>query len=1097
MGYRIGIDVGDRSIGLAAVEYDTNGTPTRILAAVSHIHDGGLDPDTAKSPLSRIHTSGVARRTRRLLRNRRKRLARLDNILREEGLPVHEHELPQTHDAWHYRNTLSRNYEPNTEERLKGVSMAVRHIARHRGWRNPWWSWTTLRDAPAPSDNFTQTRDAAIERFGPAMATCRTMGQMVMAIASSGAPIRPTKKATTNNTPPLMARRIDQVDSLHELRLILTTQQFTPQQIERICAATFWQEKPHIPADRIGTCPILGKNEPRATRASLEHQEYRIRSSVANLRIRKGNTPLTSEQHDLVVNYLLNWREDDRPRWSDVAELLGLNTRELAIPTVDDMGGTGAVCDRTSQAVEQHFKKKTPVRLWWDKADHAARAEFVELITDITGNDTEPTADGLTELLTDESNLETIEKFATKESGRSAYSRKALEELNKQMREHRCDAHEARKRAFGLTDDWQPPKAGFDEPVDHPAVDRINTILRRFLTTAITKWGQPDQVMVEHVRAAFMGPTARAELINDINRNTKRRDNKKAELTNQGFQKPSNADIRKLDSLTLQQGMCLYCGTALTLATTELDHIVPRANGGGNTRDNLVAVCRPCNQEKNRLPFAVWANNTSRPGVSLDAARERVKAFKSDDIRGRALYRLKADVTRRLNLETDDSGDMDRSIESTAYAAREMRRRIEATLGIDRTSITDPDQPRVHVFAGIVTAEARKAGEIDGLLKLRNMSKSKRFDRRHHAVDALILTTLQPGIARTLKNRAELKTDAEYTGDDTNWRNYAGRTAPETQKFTTWKTQASTLATLITEAISRDTIAVTRPLRLTPRIGAIHKDTIEKLVLKPLAEAFTSDEIERVVEPHLYTQLADLTSGTNTLPADPHRTHHLNLPDNYTVKLFPTNAAYIPVRGGAAKIGDTIKHARIYAWRTKTGFNYGMIRVYGAEYNKIGFLKPGVNILTEPLPAHSQSLRHANPALIKRIESGEAKQIGWITIDDEIELNPDEFITGTEKLPRFLQESPERRWTITGFFTPGQVSIAPSYLAFEGADDTTPEIIAQTLKDNRIAMTLNVLFQDPTLTIIRRTALGTVRWNNNGLPASWKPSQAAERLFNT
>ena len=31
MGYRIGIDVGDRSVGLAAVEYDADGQALRVL----------------------------------------------------------------------------------------------------------------------------------------------------------------------------------------------------------------------------------------------------------------------------------------------------------------------------------------------------------------------------------------------------------------------------------------------------------------------------------------------------------------------------------------------------------------------------------------------------------------------------------------------------------------------------------------------------------------------------------------------------------------------------------------------------------------------------------------------------------------------------------------------------------------------------------------------------------------------------------------------------------------------------------------------------------------------------------------------------------
>lgn len=1094
MGYRIGVDVGDMSVGLAAVEYDNYGTPTQILAAVSHIHDGGLDPDTAKSPLSRTNTSGVARRARRLLRNRRKRLTRLDELLRTENIPVSEIELPQTHDAWHYRNVLSRNYEPNDAERLKGVSMAVRHMARHRGWRNPWWRWSSLRDAPAPSENFIETRAAGIERFGGALADCQTMGQMVMQIASTGAPIRSTEKARKKEALPLMSRRVDQVDSLHELRMILRTQRFNEEQVEKICSLVFWQEPPYVPVGRIGVCSLL-PDEIRASRSALEFQEYRVLSAVANLRIGRARESLTPEQHDKVVNYLLNWREEDRPRWADVAEVLEVSARELIAPTIDDLGGTGAVCDRTSQSIEKHFKKKSVVRQWWDAADYSAKSEFVELVTDVTGNDIEPSSDGLAELLSDEAHLESIEKLKMQESGRAAYSRKALALLNEQMRDHRCDVHEARKRAFGLTDDWQPPKASFDDLVGHPAVDRVNTIVRRFIKTAVTKWGEPDAVMIEHVRTAFMGPTGRSDLIREISKNTNLREKKKKELIAQGFQGPSSADVRRLDILTLQQGMCLYCGDALSLTTCELDHIIPRASGGGNTKDNLVAVCRPCNQSKGRQPFAVWANKSSNPKVDLRLAQERVKAFKSGDIRGRSLYRLQRDISRRLAMETDDSEGMDRSVESTAYAAREMRERIESALGIDRSSITDPDGARVFVFQGLVTSEARKAGEIDGLLRLRSMSNSKRFDRRHHAVDALVLTTLKPGVARTLRDRGELKSDNRFTGEESDWRNYFGKTTPEITRFKEWAKQAKALAELISAAVRDDKIAVARPLRLSPRIGSVHKDTIEKLVSKAVNEAFTSEDLERIVDTNLHDRLIEMAEGNNALGADPQRHERLQLPSDYAVKLFPSNAAYIALRGGAAKIGDSIKHARIYAWKTTTGFDYGQIRVYAAEYPKIGFLKPGIDIFTHSLPFNSQSFRHANETLKKRVLIGEAKQIGWITTDDEMEIDVSAFNIGEQKLPRFLQEMPERRWTITGFFGADQISIAPSYLALEGVEETTPQIISETLKANRIPMSLNVLFQDKQLLIIRRTSLGTVRWKANGLPATWSPHMAATEAF--
>ena len=42
---------------------------------------------------------------------------------------------------------------------------------------------------------------------------------------------------------------------------------------------------------------------------------------------------------------------------------------------------------------------------------------------------------------------------------------------------------------------------------------------------------------------------------------------------------------------------CVYCGAK----ATEIDHVVPRANGGTDSRYNLVASCRACNQTKSNL----------------------------------------------------------------------------------------------------------------------------------------------------------------------------------------------------------------------------------------------------------------------------------------------------------------------------------------------------------------------------------------------------------------------------------------------------------------------------------------------------------------
>lgn len=44
-------------------------------------------------------------------------------------------------------------------------------------------------------------------------------------------------------------------------------------------------------------------------------------------------------------------------------------------------------------------------------------------------------------------------------------------------------------------------------------------------------------------------------------------------------------------------GKCVYCGAQ----ATDIDHVIPRANGGTNSTYNLVASCRACNQMKSNL----------------------------------------------------------------------------------------------------------------------------------------------------------------------------------------------------------------------------------------------------------------------------------------------------------------------------------------------------------------------------------------------------------------------------------------------------------------------------------------------------------------
>jgi 5-methylcytosine-specific restriction endonuclease McrA len=61
-------------------------------------------------------------------------------------------------------------------------------------------------------------------------------------------------------------------------------------------------------------------------------------------------------------------------------------------------------------------------------------------------------------------------------------------------------------------------------------------------------------------------------------------------------------------------GACQYCGRRLTRPEATYDHVVPRAQGGLTTWDNVVICCVPCNQSKgNRTPAQAGMRLRSTP----------------------------------------------------------------------------------------------------------------------------------------------------------------------------------------------------------------------------------------------------------------------------------------------------------------------------------------------------------------------------------------------------------------------------------------------------------------------------------------------------
>ena len=64
---------------------------------------------------------------------------------------------------------------------------------------------------------------------------------------------------------------------------------------------------------------------------------------------------------------------------------------------------------------------------------------------------------------------------------------------------------------------------------------------------------------------------------------------------------------------------CVYCKRSGKRQQLELDHVVPRSNGGTNRYDNLVAACRPCNQKRGNQPIEQWLKRRPKKLAEVQA----------------------------------------------------------------------------------------------------------------------------------------------------------------------------------------------------------------------------------------------------------------------------------------------------------------------------------------------------------------------------------------------------------------------------------------------------------------------------------------------
>lgn len=1083
VNYRVGIDVGSYSIGMAAIAIDDDGKPTEILSAISLIHDSGVDPDSAKSAATRLATSGIARRTRRLYRRKRKRLAKLDKFIRSQGWPLKEfEEYEDPFYPWRVRAELATTPITDKQELGEKLSIALRHIARHRGWRNPYSKVTALYTVTEPSDALMSIQEQCATELGRPIPPTTTAGQLIASMNLG--------KTRLRGEDSLLAARPRQSDNANEIHAIAKVQGLSNELVKQIIDHVFAAESPKgSAAERVGKDP-LQPTKKRALKASDAFQQYRIAALIGNLRIRGGkeNRRLTAEETRLIFDYLRSLPAKQEPTWQLVAEQLKIDRGNLvgtAIMTDDgERAGAKPPVHETNRLMES--TKIKPLAAWWKSADTDARAAMVKALSNAEVDDFDSQAGAQVQEFFFGISDEDQEKLDGLHLpiGRAAYSEDTLDRLTKRMIGEGMDLYEARQAEFKIPNDWAPPAPEIGERVGNPAVDRVLKATARWLNAAERQWGAPKSVNIEHVRDAFMSESSARELDRDNQQRAKRNVKVVAEMQEKlGIEgRPSRADVWRFQSIQRQNGKCAYCEAQISFKNSEMDHIVPQAGEGStNTRDNLVAVCHECNSSKSNIAFAVWAENTSRPGVSVQNAVEQTRHWVTDSgLRESEFKKFRKQVCDRLQRKATDEPIDARSLESVAWMANELRSRIAQ-------KFKDGDT-KVRVYKGTLTAEARRASGISGKLEFVDGKGKSRLDRRHHAVDAAVVAFTSNYVAETLALRSNMKFDQELRRKAPQWREFTGSDHVHQVEWTKWKYRMQALAELLNNALVQDRIVVMHNLRLRLGNGAAHEDTIGKLTRIKVGDAISTTDIDRASSEALWCALTrdpDFDPKTG-LPENPNRTirihgTHLTASDEITV--FPVAAASVPIRDGFAKLGGNYHHVRLFRVPSGKKYNYFLMRVYTIDLLK--FRKE--DLFTVELKPQTISVRKCLPKLREALANGTAEYLGWLVNDDELLIRASS--ASTEKPIAKLQEhyGATKRWRFAGTDSESKILLRPLQLSAEGLPSDVEKDIREIVEKRGWRISINSLFNGARVTIIRRDALGRPRlYSAAHLPICWE-----------
>lgn len=278
--------------------------------------------------------------------------------------------------------------------------------------------------------------------------------------------------------------------------------------------------------------------------------------------------------------------------------------------------------------------------------------------------------------------------------------------------------------------------------ITNPVVRQCVSQVRKLVNAIIREYGRPDKIRVELAREAKANSQQR-KAIQDSNKKNRNENEEADKFIQENGYTPSFDRRLRYRLWKEQKEFCPYTIKQISTAQlfgseTDIDHIIPRAQGGEDARTNKVVCFRSANEEKGNQTPRQWLKDADpvRYEKVLEAAKNLpyIKRMRFSQQEG--------------NLENF----VDRQLNDTKYASRY----VKQYLNLLYDKVGKDDSLHVQSIRGNQTAALRHLWGLNSILHedivptgLRPDQKN-RADHRHHAVDALVIALTDAAIIQKL-----------------------------------------------------------------------------------------------------------------------------------------------------------------------------------------------------------------------------------------------------------------------------------------------------------------------------------------------------------